>query len=62
MGKIKCLSCGEELESKHRHDFVECSCENQTFVDGGNDYLRVGGKRLDLILFYNEKKGEYERQ
>ena len=46
---IKCLQCNTVLESKHRHDFQCCGCENQSFVDGGYDYSRVGGKNFDLI-------------
>ena len=46
---IKCLVCNTTLESKHRHDFVMCQCPNQTFVDGGLSYNRVGGKDLSLI-------------
>ena len=49
MGKVKCLSCGVVLESKYRHDFQTCDCENGTFVDGGNDYTRIGGADLKLI-------------
>ena len=29
---VKCLSCNTELESKYRHDFQCCNCENQSFV------------------------------
>ena len=39
--KIKCLKCGEIIESTYRHHFKECSCGN-VFVDGGDDYLRFG--------------------
>ena len=46
---VKCLACNTELESKYRHDFQCCNCENQTFVDGGKDYSRVGGKDFNLI-------------
>ncbi len=35
----QCLKCQEILESKHRHDYVKCSCGNLA-VDGGKDYLR----------------------
>ena len=35
----KCLSCKEEVESRHRHDYVSCSCGNVS-VDGGKDYLK----------------------
>ena len=46
---VKCLSCNIELESKYRHDYQCCGCENQTFVDGGYDYSRVSGKDFNLI-------------
>ena len=38
---IRCKHCGDVIESTHRHDFKECSCE-RVFVDGGLDYLRRG--------------------
>ena len=46
---VKCLVCNTVLESKHRHNFSECHCENRSFTDGGLSYNRVGGKDLDLI-------------
>jgi hypothetical protein len=49
MGLIRCLECGEFLESKHRHDFVRCKCPNETFIDGGNEYMRCGGKDLSKV-------------
>lgn len=36
---LKCLKCGDVIESKDRHDYVTCSCGNVS-VDGGLDYLR----------------------
>ncbi|MFA5025103.1 MAG: hypothetical protein WC503_01150 [Candidatus Shapirobacteria bacterium] len=59
MSKVKCLKCGEVLESKYRHDFVMCSCDNQTFVDGGNDYIRMGGKDMTVIALYNSVDNEW---
>ena len=53
--KIKCFNCGTVLESRFRHDFQECECENQTYVDGGNDYLRVGGLDFKKIGVWDEK-------
>ena len=47
--KIKCLQRGKVLESKFRHDFQKCGCENETFVDGGDDYCRFGGMDIGLI-------------
>ena len=39
----KCNKCGDVIESKYRHDFRFCSCK-AIFVDGGNAYVRRGGK------------------
>ena len=52
--RVLCLSCGETLESKHRHDFVECTCENHTFTDGGTDYIRCGGVDMSLVRVLND--------
>ena len=45
----RCVKCGDEIESVHRHDFKWCSCESIA-VDGGKSYLR----RLGDILNYEE--------
>lgn len=47
--KIKCIHCGDVIESKTVHDFKSCSC-GRVSVDGGKDYLR---------RCYKEK-GDYE--
>ena len=57
---IKCLKCGDVIESKHRHDFVMCSCKS-CFVDGGHDYCRVGGNPGD-IEFLTEYEEENEQE
>jgi len=36
---IRCNLCGDEIESRHVHDFVRCSCK-ACAVDGGHEYLR----------------------
>lgn len=54
MGKIRCLKCNMVLESKFRHHFVMCSCENQTFIDGGDAYIRAGGVDPNLIEFLDD--------
>lgn len=46
---IKCLECGEVLESVHVHDYKECSCPNQTMVDGGLEYVRFGGVDMNKL-------------
>jgi hypothetical protein len=37
--QAKCLKCGDVLVSRHRHDFVTCSC-GALSVDGGQSYAR----------------------
>ena len=47
---VTCLACGDFIVSKHRHDFVTCTC-GAVSVDGGQSYLRrVGdfGNAVDL--------------
>ena len=60
MNKIKCVECGEELISKYRHDFVECSCPNKAFTDGGDVYQRVGAMDLEKILIWDEEIEKFE--
>ena len=57
---IRCNICGDEIESKHRHDYVECKC-GACAVDGGHDYLRrcfkeEGATRTSRSLTTAEKK------
>ena len=50
---IKCLKCGDIIESTYTHDFKSCSC-GAVCVDGGKEYIRRCGKREDweeLSLF-----------
>lgn len=48
-GCVQCLVCKEVLVSNSRHDFNQCWCDNDTFVDGGYDYLRYGGINMSKI-------------
>lgn len=43
----KCLVCGDEIESKHRHDFVSCKC-GKISIDGGLDYCKWSGDLSDI--------------
>lgn len=47
--KIKCLICGDIIESKSVHDLVSCKCES-CHIDGGNEYLHFWGKDFSKIL------------
>ena len=51
--KVKCLKCGDIIESVHRHDFVTCSCGNVS-VDGGKDYLRRCFQEKDSYIEMSE--------
>lgn len=52
----KCAKCGDIIESKSRHNFVECSCK-AIFVDGGNDYIRRGGNPEDFDKEFDRQNG-----
>lgn len=45
--RIRFEKCGDILQSKHRHDFKMYKCKS-CFIDGGDDYCRVGGKKEDI--------------
>lgn len=49
---LRCLDCKDVIESKHRHDFVQCTCGN-VFVDGGLEYQRIGYKWTDGLGYEN---------
>lgn len=40
---IRCMHCGDVIESMSHHHFVVCTC-GCCSVDGGRDYLRRGFK------------------
>ncbi len=52
--KIKCLICGDIIDSKYRHNLVSCKYEN-CYIDGGNDYCHFGGKDFNkILLIFND--------
>ena len=46
-----CSKCRTFMFSQHRHDFVECQCtgKDMIFIDGGDDYCRMGGNPDQFI-------------
>lgn len=46
--KIKCINCGDILESKSPNDFKRCSC-GKVAIDGGHGYLKRIGDDADYI-------------
>ncbi len=47
--KIKCLLCGDIIESKSVHDLVFCKCES-CYIDGGSFYAHIGAKDFSMIV------------
>ena len=47
INQAKCKVCGDIIQSKHRHDFVTCSCGSIS-VDGGLAYLKRSGFPVNL--------------
>jgi hypothetical protein len=46
---IKCKNCGDEIISRHRHDYKTCSCGGCS-VDGGGEYLKRSGEYWETSL------------
>lgn len=47
---VICEECGVVLISYIKFDFKKCICNNETYVDGGqDDYVRVGGIDLTKV-------------
>jgi hypothetical protein len=44
-----CKKCGDVLVSRYRHDYIMCTCDNKTMLDGGLEYQRFGGKDIRLV-------------
>ena len=57
---IRCLICGDTIESEYGHDFKYCKC-GACAIDGGHNYLRrVGNPNAieDLsVVEYDEGGG-----
>lgn len=56
---LKCNHCKDEIYSMHRHDLVSCKC-GKIFVDGGDDYMRIGGYPKDYT--YIQKPREVKKK
>lgn len=47
MNRAICMRCWTVMESKTRHDFVRCECQ-ESFLDGGDVYSRAGGVAVGI--------------
>ncbi len=54
--KAKCLKCDDIIESRHRHDYVSCSC-GAIAVDGGTEYLKRTGNPEDCLELSTFQEG-----
>ena len=65
---IRCKNCGDELFSEHRHDWKCCSCfRNEAgnggcFIDGGYDYVRIGGDPENYEYIRRDEHGNITTQ
>lgn len=46
---VKCLECGQIIESMTQHDYNTCTCPNMAMVDGGLFYGRYGARDMRMI-------------
>lgn len=72
--RVKCKNCGEVIESRHVHEFVGCSCYNESggrkgiAVDGGTEYLKRSGDldgyedMSETRLYTDKERDEYNEQ
>lgn len=58
---VICNKCSQEIESKHRHDFVSCKCGNVA-IDGGHDYKKVMGSDYTDNSIYDDGTHELRRE
>jgi hypothetical protein len=55
--RCKCAKCGDIIESKFRHDWVQCKC-GAISTDGGTAYLHRGAMDLNDIIDMTEWEEE----
>jgi hypothetical protein len=58
---VSCLACGDFIISKHRHDFVTCTC-GAVSIDGGQEYLRRVGDFTNAVDYSWALPDELYRQ
>lgn len=58
--RVKCKKCEDIITSVYRHDFRRCKC-GSIFIDGGNDYVRMGYPGGNMKDWIEEVKDEEVR-
>lgn len=54
---VECPSCGWNIRSKNRHDYISCKC-GATFVDGGSWYTRTSQNAILHTVMYKDIREE----
>lgn len=57
LNKIKCLICGDIIESKSVYDLVSCKCE-LCYIDSGSYYAHIGANDFSKIVKLLDDKTE----
>ena len=60
VNKGYCPHCGDQLISRHIHDFVTCSC-GKSSLDGGLDYVRTLGDTVTEPLYLDDNYEEIRK-
>lgn len=55
--RAKCKLCEDVIESKHRHDYITCSC-GEISVDGGNDYMHARFNNPENFICIDDEGNE----
>lgn len=55
--RAQCRKCGDIIESKSVHNWVQCKC-GEIFVDGGLEYCHWGANDLENIIDMCEYESE----
>ena len=55
--RIKCLHCGDVIQSHYTHDWWNCTC-GAIFIDGGTDYTRIQGHQDVDFVFTDDDETE----
>jgi hypothetical protein len=61
LNAAQCTHCKDYIVSKHRHDFVKCSCDALA-IDGGTSYVRVLGFGYKNMCIYEEEPNHFFRR
>lgn len=59
---VECAKCKKRMFSFHVHDFKYCGCDNETFVDGGRNYIHAGFLTLrPRRIYWSKQDGVYPK-